>query len=306
MTSALNATLVTGNGNEMILQNDMGNTLIEDSITGHVMGLNDGFIPVGMKEYGGILYIASYNPQTGDGELGTIPSPNIKYSELFEENTIKENIVPIADLKDILQDPLIPNINQALIKITDHIMYPGDQYIVLLDIENLDKTITRGTKVYPLFSEFAYDKEGNMFENTGYYKVELWARLESGRDVLLESIIRKPQEYYLYDKVEATQSKYWFIPKPADESNLDFNRTLKQHLFRVYPNIPRGYLAVKVILETPKNIQLKENTSTLVRTPYTFSVDPTDQKIDAYSAQTGELIPHPKGDANLKPELLVK
>ena len=64
LTSALNATQITCNGNEGLLQNDMGNTLIKDSITGNVMGLSDGFIPLGIKEHGGILYIASYNPTT--------------------------------------------------------------------------------------------------------------------------------------------------------------------------------------------------------------------------------------------------
>ena len=48
----------------------MGNTLIQDSITGNIMSLSDGFIPLGMKEHGGVLYIASYNPDTKEGELG--------------------------------------------------------------------------------------------------------------------------------------------------------------------------------------------------------------------------------------------
>ena len=55
----------------------MGNTLIQDTQTGNVMGLSEGFVPVGMKEYGGVLYIASYNPDTKEGEIGTIPSPRI-------------------------------------------------------------------------------------------------------------------------------------------------------------------------------------------------------------------------------------
>ena len=33
-----------------MLQNDMGNTLIQDSATGHIMGLSEGFVPVGLKE----------------------------------------------------------------------------------------------------------------------------------------------------------------------------------------------------------------------------------------------------------------
>jgi len=65
----------------------MGNTLIKDSITGNIMSLSNGFIPLGMKEHGGILYIASYNPQTKEGELGTIPSPIIAYTyNEYDEN----------------------------------------------------------------------------------------------------------------------------------------------------------------------------------------------------------------------------
>ena len=41
------------------------------------MGLNPGFIPIGMKEHGGIMYIASVNKE-GKGEIGTIPSPIIR------------------------------------------------------------------------------------------------------------------------------------------------------------------------------------------------------------------------------------
>jgi hypothetical protein len=80
LTDALNATLLTFNGNEMMLQNDMGNTKIQDSTTGNIMGLRDGFVPIGMKEYGGILYIASYNINTKEGEIGTIPSPVFNYT----------------------------------------------------------------------------------------------------------------------------------------------------------------------------------------------------------------------------------
>lgn len=65
LTSALNATLITFNGNELVLQNDMGNTKIQDAKTGNLITLSDGFIPVGMKEHGGVLYIASHNPQSG-------------------------------------------------------------------------------------------------------------------------------------------------------------------------------------------------------------------------------------------------
>lgn len=77
-TDALNATLITFNGNEQMMQNDMGNTKIQDAKTGNIMGLREGFIPVGLKEHGGIMYIASVNKE-GKGEIGTIPCPIITY-----------------------------------------------------------------------------------------------------------------------------------------------------------------------------------------------------------------------------------
>ena len=54
LTNALNATLVTVKGNEMVLQNDVGNIKIqytEDNEQKFVQ-LSEGFIPLGIKEYG--------------------------------------------------------------------------------------------------------------------------------------------------------------------------------------------------------------------------------------------------------------
>ena len=67
LTDALNATLLTFNGNELVLQNDMGNAKIEGC------KLTEGFTPIGMKENGGILYIISTNGE--EMEVGSFPSP---------------------------------------------------------------------------------------------------------------------------------------------------------------------------------------------------------------------------------------
>jgi hypothetical protein len=69
LTNCLNGTLITYNGNELTLQNDMGNVPVGTA------ALPKGYVPVGMKEYGGIIYVASYNPETGKGQLGCFPSP---------------------------------------------------------------------------------------------------------------------------------------------------------------------------------------------------------------------------------------
>ena len=82
LVNALNATLVTTKGNEMVLQNDVGNIKIqytEDNEQKFVQ-LSEGFIPLGIKEYGGIIYIVSYHLPSaeypnGAGEIGSFPSP---------------------------------------------------------------------------------------------------------------------------------------------------------------------------------------------------------------------------------------
>ena len=77
LTDALNATTITMNGNEGILQNDMGNGRVESAF------LPPGYVPVGIKEYGGIIYVASYNPVTNKSQIGSFPSPerNIDQTE---------------------------------------------------------------------------------------------------------------------------------------------------------------------------------------------------------------------------------
>lgn len=82
MTDALNATIVTYNGNEMILQNDMGNTTLTAK-NGEVVRLSEGFKPLGVVEHGGILYIASYKQDDDKTlfELGSFPGPDFSNDE---------------------------------------------------------------------------------------------------------------------------------------------------------------------------------------------------------------------------------
>lgn len=109
--------MITYNGNEMMLQNDMGNTLIQDSKTGHIMGLSEGFVPVGLKEHGGIMYIASVNKE-GVGEIGTIPSPILKVKLRregfdFAGSSITTNTGPVS----------------TMTAVTDFKIYPGEKFL---------------------------------------------------------------------------------------------------------------------------------------------------------------------------------
>lgn len=83
MSDCLNGTFVTMNGDEVILQNDMGNRKVDNAF------LPAGYEPVGIKEYGGIIYLALYNPITNKSQLGSFPSPErIINSTKWDENSV--------------------------------------------------------------------------------------------------------------------------------------------------------------------------------------------------------------------------
>lgn len=75
LTNALNATFVTYNGNEGILQNDLGNGRVESAY------LPEGFIPLGTTSFGGIIYVVSYNPIEDVCQVGSFPSPERNFTE---------------------------------------------------------------------------------------------------------------------------------------------------------------------------------------------------------------------------------
>lgn len=78
LSNALNATYLSTVGNQGVIQNDMGNIMIKDELENKKnIKLPDGFQPIGMTEYNGIIYIASINKE-GECQLGSFPSPNYK------------------------------------------------------------------------------------------------------------------------------------------------------------------------------------------------------------------------------------
>ena len=75
LTTALNATFMTYNGNEGALQNDLGNGRVESAY------LPEGFIPIGTTSFGGIMYIVSYNPLQDVCQIGSFPSPERNFTK---------------------------------------------------------------------------------------------------------------------------------------------------------------------------------------------------------------------------------
>lgn len=122
LTDSLNGTIITYNGNEMILQNDMGNYKLRDC------RLKPNYIPVGIKEHGDILYIVSYNPLDKHVEVGSYPSPLI-ISRADEDNSD-------LDLKSIIQTQILDERKREekyteLMKSSDRsIIFNGDKFFL--------------------------------------------------------------------------------------------------------------------------------------------------------------------------------
>lgn len=118
MTNALNATLKTNNGNELSLQNDMGNAKVE------LAELPEGYVPVGTCEFGGIIYIASYNPETNKSQIGCFPSPERVIGNEDKDKYIN-NFLSLSDFVD--SDMKITS-TKLISQISTTVLHPGDEY----------------------------------------------------------------------------------------------------------------------------------------------------------------------------------
>lgn len=110
LTNALNATYVTMNGNELSLQNDMGNAKFGAK-------LPEGYIPLGTTQLGGIIYLVIYNPTNGKTQIGSFPSPQFTFGTPKE---IANKEIDLAYFENNLQYKQV---------YTDYILQPGDKFV---------------------------------------------------------------------------------------------------------------------------------------------------------------------------------
>lgn len=154
LTDCLNGTLITMNGNEVILQNDMGNRRVNNAF------LPSGYEPVGMKEYGGIIYVAAYNPITNKSQIGSFPSPQLRYgSSSGLKATMSDSL-----FTEVFTDNLFPGINfqknfTVLTPFIDGsssekvILHAGDKFtvyggsLIKNEITNYDNVNSDGSKL---------------------------------------------------------------------------------------------------------------------------------------------------------------
>lgn len=259
LTDALNATFLTYNGNEGILQNDMGNTKIQDANTGNIMGLREGFVPIGMKEHGGVLYIASVNKE-GEGEIGTIPSPIIR-DFLKDRETI--TYTPAEDLT-----------NDKVIRISNK-LYPGEKFLMSLKITSNGQDVFNkyydqicyNTNHDLLIFQYPYitvDKDpedtGTTRKlNIGIYDIKLYTQTKSGICEVPSSLLNK--QTYIEKSQPSIDCDKWFLNNSTKTSdipgyssnaswyNIDLRKMNQSDLLKTYPSTSQaGYLGAKAVL----------------------------------------------------------
>ena len=257
LTHALNATLLTFNGNELSLQNDMGNGRVETAY------LPEGYMPVGTCEYGGIIYIVSYNPLEDKSQIGCFPSPerNISSDELGKSD-VKiprnnfQNFIKDASGK-YFPDPngkVLHNSYYALLK-NDN-LNPGDKFIVcsnkgIYDEKLADLWVDKDPQHYsgkPDMDPHDYELVSNPIIALNIVSIE-----DSGKIVYLNSDVRHYEKTNTFTKDGVTFTdvyKYHILGKMASgtnqlaQSDLDTYRNALSSGYSVFKSKTSGKLAI--------------------------------------------------------------
>lgn len=222
LTHALNATLVTMNGNELSLQNDMGNGRVETAY------LPEGYVPVGTCEFGGIIYIVSYNPIINKSQIGCFPSPerNISSDEIQGTKT-QFDLSEFVKQSDFGFDEVVSNSIKKVVY--QNKLNPGDKFIV--HSGNL-------TDNADILSDFG-NKSHILGDFPKQYKVSVVAIEDSGKINYLNNDLKWYNNYYINS--ESTTNK--------DKPDLDTYRNILNSGYSVFQSKVSGKLAIMIELE---------------------------------------------------------
>lgn len=257
LSKCLNGTLLTMNGNENVLQNDMGNGRVETAF------LPRGYVPLGTSELGGIIYIVSYNPLTNRCQIGSFPSPerNIVTSITSNENdnkTLKENFFKKDDnegtmFKNGTIDPnaYMINLKSAIYKLTllTDKLQPGDKFqIYSKDIKQWLNGIISG------YGKITDEYSNNIDLLPKYLKLHVVSINDKGEITYLDDSLvwheiidenAKIGEFYIKSTGGTLETE-----------DIDEYRNLVTSNYSVYTSKTSGYLAILAELETIDNFSV--------------------------------------------------
>lgn len=226
LTDCLNGTLITNNGNENVLQNDMGNGRVETAF------LPEGYIPVGTCEFGDIIYIASYNPLINKCQVGCFPSPQRNISsetvnnlnqKILNEFQISEGFT--GKLKQVSSRKIIYDNNIAA---GDKfiIMAPGiSSYKYLSDVGNTDHIIGGFPKLWKI-SVVSIEEDGKI------------TKLDTG----LKWYTKNQLDYFLNNEDISN--------KDENKPDIDSYRSVVSSAYSIFSSKVSGKLGLLIELES--------------------------------------------------------
>lgn len=244
VTNCLNGTLITYNGNEYVLQNDMGNGRVETAY------LPEGYIPMGTAELGGIIYIVSYNPLKGMCQIGSFPSPerNLTSDEFQEQtaslsisNFYKKDEKDEEDKTSYTYKDSITSTQQRLI-LSDKFIYPGDKFQI--SSVNLNPSLE-------YLSAFCTGSDKNQYLNPKYLKLSVISISEEGKyENLNDNLIWYP----LQDEDSESGTEYYIRNIKlggSDKGKVDLSeyRSLTQSNYNIFQGSEKGKLGILAELE---------------------------------------------------------
>ena len=238
MTSALNATLLTFNGNEMQLQNDMGNGRVETAY------LPEGYIPVGTCEFGDIIYIVSYNPITNKSQIGCFPSPerNISSDEISDlGQVLKASEFQVLDGNEVTGELIRTSIKKILI---NNKLNPGDKYVIYTDANKIEGNSNH-------LSDYGPDEKHGKLPK--HIKLHVVSIDDTNRITYLDTTTK----WYDID----LNNKYYINSNATKDVNgtkvpdIDSYRNLLQSGWSIFSSKIPGKLAILAELETIEDFQ---------------------------------------------------
>lgn len=278
LTDCINGTFITFNGDELALQNDAGNTTID--YNGNPVKLPTGYYPIGMKEYGGVLYIVSAcTPDSlatawTSGTAYTV-GKYVKHLEKYYicisnvngTTTPPNDIthwteVPEKDLNRIefgsFPSPERPELDSISNKEYDYsVSNTGDSEIlynakIINDREFRAGTYVDFTVINPVqnpidvsnVSYYSYNNSQVPTEHKKVYKVKLLQQLTNGYIDLTSQVWLQYAKFKGYDLNNDPTINYWF----------------KDPNFKFYcPNNYKGKLAIVTELETLNSFKITKS-----------------------------------------------
>lgn len=181
LTNALNATYVTMNGNELQLQNDMGNAKFGAQLPA-------GYIPIGTTQIGGVIYVVSFNPTTNKTQIGSFPSPQIQFTSSID---ITESELGLNYFETNLQYKKIYN---------DVILQPGDKFVFYFPKEWLNRILFFYNSEY-------FEQNALLLATCGIIKYSVCTVTQEGKLIELQNL---RNQYYLpeEDNGKPTEDDY--------------------------------------------------------------------------------------------------